>query len=105
MVVTEDWLEKQYGALIPKDYFCMTERYAKLLDIQKDVRLFEEWLERVYGILVPRSLKGRRLHYLVVFFSQTSTGFDRHCFGTYLWTPRATQSSQEKGPGKCLMCM
>ena len=83
MPVTEEWLEKQYGALIPKDYFILTERYIKLLDKQKDVRLFEEWLERVYGILVPRSLKRRRLHSLVeCFFHQpqlvlTDTALER----------------------------
>ena len=62
MPVTEEWLEKTYGMLVPKEEFALTDRYTSLLTLQEDLKVFEQWLERVYGVLVPRSLPGHRLY-------------------------------------------
>ena len=70
MPVTEEWLEKSYGKLVPKEEFALTDRYTSLLALQEDLKVFEEWLERTYGCLVPRSLAGRRLYHLIECFHQ-----------------------------------
>ena len=87
MPVTEEWLERSYGKLVPKEEFAMSERYTSLLALQADLKVFEEWLERVYGPLVPRSLSGRRLYHLIECFHQnknlilTDTALE-HTYGT-----------------------
>ena len=70
MPVTEEWLEKHYGKLVPKDEFVLSYRYKSLLAMQEDLKVYEEWLERTYGCLVPRSLEGRRLYHLIECFNQ-----------------------------------
>ena len=70
MPVTEEWLEKTYRKLVPKEEFALTDRYTSLLACQEELKVFEEWLERTYGVLVPRSLAGRRLYHLIECFNQ-----------------------------------
>ena len=73
MPVTEEWLEKSYGMLFPKEEFALTERYWDLASMHKDMNVFEEWLERIYGSLVPKSLEGRRVHHLIECFQKNKS--------------------------------
>ena len=82
MPVTEEWFERSYGMLVPKEEFAITDRYTSLLALQADLKVFEEWLERVYGPLVPRSLPGRRLYHLIECFNQNKNLILTDSFGT-----------------------
>ena len=73
MPVTEEWLEKSYGMLVPKEEFALTERYWDLASNHKDMNVFEEWLERIYGSLVPKSLEGQRVHHLIECFQKNKS--------------------------------
>ena len=73
MPVTEEWLQKSYGMLVPKEEFALTERYWDLASNHKDMNVFEEWLERIYGSLVPKSLEGQRVHHLIECFQKNKS--------------------------------
>ena len=83
MAVTEEWLENHYGKHVPKDTFCLSERYLELLNLQDQLPTYQEWLERTIGCLVPRSLPGKRLHHLLECYhynkhlSLTNTALER----------------------------
>ena len=92
MPVTEEWLEKTYGKLVPKEEFALTDRYTDLLALQEELKVFEEWLERTYGVLVPRSLAGCRLYHLIECFNYNKKPQPyRHRLGTYVWSTGSTR--------------
>ena len=105
MPVTEQWLEEHHGKQVPKDTFCLSERYLELLKLQDQFSTFQQWLERVIGCLVPRSLPGPRFNHLFECYhynkhlNLTDTALER-TYGPLLDEEEAEANRQPPPPPK-----